>query len=102
MTSDRSIGLGEVAAVSDGVGVVGSEDPFVLCHGLLQHQDGLTPTARSPVSAGEVAQAGKDEWVVESEERSAVGQVLLMHPNGVSMATHPIVRGCEVITSLKG
>ena len=48
------VGVGEVVACGQGVGVVGSQDAGVVGEGLLVLGDGLVEPARSLVGAGEV------------------------------------------------
>ena len=72
------VGVGEVVARGQGVGVVGSQDALTIGQGLLEQVDGLVESARGLVGVGEVVARGQGVGVVGSqgliEEVHGVGQ----------------------------
>src|ERR1700694_3559270 len=57
--SRRLVGVGEVVARGQGVGVVGAEYPLALGKGGLVQRDGLVEASRRLVGVGEVAARGQ-------------------------------------------
>ena len=77
------VGEGEVAAGSQGVGVVGAQDAFAGGQGLLAQGDGLAGAARAPVGAGEVAAGVQGLGVVGAQDRCLFGDQLLADDDGL-------------------
>ena len=70
----RVVGVGEVVAGGQGLGVVVAEDPLPVGEGLLAQRDGPAQVPRRPVGAGEVVAGAQRVGVVVAEDPHAIGE----------------------------
>ena len=70
----RPVGVGEVVAGGQGVGVVGAQHPLAVGEGPLEQRDRLGQAPRRLVGGGEVVAGGQGVGVVGAQHPLAVGE----------------------------